>query len=454
MSILRSIYRIIFLRRTRRSSKRQPLGRNPSHLVAAVGYPINSRLVGTHHFMTTRSGRGYKRPEMEEYETGTTGVEEQPADRAVMPDGNATPGTARGADIMSLMELLLEDRRRREEEITEERVRRERESERRAAEMKEQMEAMFRLVERTTKGKKDSGEALVKVAKLTDSDDIEGYLVTFERQMTAYEIDQSRWAFILAPHLTGRAQKAYMALANDDANDYYALKQAILKRYDINEETHRRKFRERSHGKGESYTELATSLVDLANRWLEECSTKAEVLEKIAIEHFLAKAPEDVRVWVREHKPKTCAEAGYWADEFQQARNDASLPSKIGPRRCHNCHQVGHLASNCPMKPRDNSTPRPGPSSGFQPGAQRSGMAPPKRSPPQQPSKQYTSNRPVQCYSCGQTGHIAAYCRANCFATISRKFSALQPWREWFVRVWWRGYRWRSCWIRGVPGHW
>ena len=42
------------------------------------------------------------------------------------------------------------------------------------------------------------GEALVKVAKLADTDDIEGYLLTFERQMVAYEIEKTRWAFILA----------------------------------------------------------------------------------------------------------------------------------------------------------------------------------------------------------------------------------------------------------------
>ena len=94
-----------------------------------------------------------------------------------------------------------------------------------------------------------------------DFDDTVGYPLTFESQMAAYEIDQSRWAFILAPQLTKRAQKVYMALANDDASDYPTIKQAILKRCDINEE---RKFRERSREKGESYSELATSLIGLA----------------------------------------------------------------------------------------------------------------------------------------------------------------------------------------------
>lgn len=92
----------------------------------------------------------------------------------------------------------------------------------RVRQMKEQMEAMFKVVEQATRWKMNSGEALVKVAKHTDSDDIDGYLLT-----SAYEIDRSCWAFILAPQLTGRAHKAYMALADDDTGDYDAIKQAF-----------------------------------------------------------------------------------------------------------------------------------------------------------------------------------------------------------------------------------
>ena len=42
----------------------------------------------------------------------------------------------------------------------------------------------------------------------------------------------------------------------------------------------------------------------------------AEVLEVLAIEQFLATLLENVRVWVRECKPKTCAKAGTLADDF------------------------------------------------------------------------------------------------------------------------------------------
>ena len=40
----------------------------------------------------------------------------------------------------------------------------------------------------------------VKVSKLTENDDIEAYLTTFERLMKAYEVKEERWVFKLAPH--------------------------------------------------------------------------------------------------------------------------------------------------------------------------------------------------------------------------------------------------------------
>ena len=90
---------------------------------------------------------------------------------------------------------------------------------------------------------------------------------------------------------------------------------------------------------------------------MTDWGTVQEVLEKIAIEQFLSAVTEEVRVWVREHKPKTCAEAGHWADEYTQART-APLTTTAGkptqPTRkteeftCRNC---GHIARNCRSKP-------------------------------------------------------------------------------------------------------
>ena len=194
------------------------------------------------------------------------------------------PAWGTSTDVSMLLQILVEDRRRREEKFAEYRARQSREMERRVGEMREQMNAIVRLMEGSAKSKPPSGKALVKVAKLAETDDIEGNLLTFERQMVAYGVDKSRWAFILAPQLTRKAQKAYMALGNEEAGDYECIKREILKQYDVSEESHHRKFRDRSKTKEETYSDLATSLMDLANRWLEKCSSKEEVIEKLATE--------------------------------------------------------------------------------------------------------------------------------------------------------------------------
>ena len=87
----------------------------------------------------------------------------------------------------------------------------------------------------------------LRVVKLTDRDDIEAYLTTFERLMSAYNIPKDRWIFKLAPQLSGKAQQAYAALTTEDALEYDGVKAAILRRYDITEETYGQRFREIMH---------------------------------------------------------------------------------------------------------------------------------------------------------------------------------------------------------------
>ena len=112
-----------------------------------------------------------------------------------------------------------------------------------------------------------------KVAKLMDNDDIETYLVTFERLKATYKAPTSRWAFQLAPQLSGKVQLAYVALSGEAASDYKQIKEAILRRYDVNAETYRQKFRGASMNVGETTRELWVRLEDLAKKWTKDCDT-------------------------------------------------------------------------------------------------------------------------------------------------------------------------------------
>ena len=128
--------------------------------------------------------------------------------------------------------------------------------------------------------------------------------------MAANEVSRERLSFQLAPHLTGKAQQAYAALPPEDAKTYDMVKEAILRRYDINEETYRQRFRKLRPKEGEPPQELITRLKDLATRWARESKSREELLDLIVREQFLAILPEDARIAVIERQPKDSEEAG------------------------------------------------------------------------------------------------------------------------------------------------
>ena len=262
------------------------------------------------------------------------------------------------------------------------------------------------------------GQEKLKLTKLTDSEDIEAYLTTFERMMQVYEVEEDRWAFKLAPQLTGKAQQAYASLKEEDARNYAEVKAAILRRYDINEETYRQRFRATRRKDGESYMELVIRLQDLFKKWIAGSKDIEEVCEKVVVEQLLNTMPSDLRIWIRERKPATGAEAGNLADNYLQARRREGVglgkssqeTSKYGRegvglgrssqesgkcglgrinqesgkqgkgagemRSCHICGVVGHIAPNCPKK---------------QPGKEGNG-------------------RTMKCFNCGKKGHMAVQC--------------------------------------------
>ena len=143
-----------------------------------------------------------------------------------------------------------------------------------------------------------------------DTDDIEAYLTTFERLMTAYGVNKSRWIFKLAPQLTGKAQQAYAAVSVTDASDYDAVKAAILRLYDITEEMYRQRFRVAVKGGQETHKELAIRLGGLANKWLKGQNTVDLIKEAFVQEQLLNSLTPSIGVWVKERKPKTSLEAG------------------------------------------------------------------------------------------------------------------------------------------------
>ena len=234
-----------------------------------------------------------------------------------------------------------------------------------------------------------------RLEKLTESDDIEHFLMTFEKLSAACKWPKDDWVFRLIPLLTGKARSAYVHMDVEESQDYENVKNAILRKYDINPETYRQRFRSSDVEVGETPKELYVRLKELYQKWIQpKDKTVKDVGEIIIMEQYLRMLSPELQIWIKEHDPPTAARAAELADVFVAARRkgqpwsyntwkaakDNRLPlssqhhrevtsgvgkAPIGENQsantqtkqanraptCYLCGQEGHIKPNCPKNP-------------------------------------------------------------------------------------------------------
>ena len=223
--------------------------------------------------------------------------------------------------------------------------------------------------------------------KLTATDNVEHFLATFERIATQQKWPKEVWATQVAGILSGKAMAAYAALTPEDAIQYKKVKEAILRRYEINEETYRQRFRQDRKKGEESYREYADRLGDHFTRWVD--SQAVPLKELVMIEQFLVSVPDDLRIWLHERKPTSIRQAAVLADDYALARKgnqktnlktSSSTPPGTGTRLLEN--SAGNLGS----KDRPQSNPM------------RNGRS------------QTNLRGDKKCFQCGKFGHLMYSC--------------------------------------------
>ncbi|XP_074480628.1 uncharacterized protein LOC141761195 [Sebastes fasciatus] len=228
-----------------------------------------------------------------------------------------------------------------------------------------------------------------KLSPFQMGEDIENYLLRFERIAKTWRWPENEWACRLVPLLSGKALKAYTMMDEERAHCYNDLKGALLTKFDISPETYRQRFRSTVVPPGETPTETYHRLKGLYRRWIRpEQHTKEEVGEAIILEQLLRILPPEVRTWVKEHEPEGGLSAAKLALQYLNARrggpaarsysaaprptlqlpqprptrrefsqeppgNFSSALNQRGPGKdfvCFYCQQPGHKASVCPIR--------------------------------------------------------------------------------------------------------
>ena len=175
------------------------------------------------------------------------------------------------------------------------------------AELAKYREEMQEMLEKTRREGKEKTEVEHRLPKLTLQKMMWSFSLRPSRGSQQQNWPEEVWPTQLAGQLTGKAMAAYAALSTMDSTEYEKVKKAILRRYQINKETHRLRFQQDRRKSEESHCEQADCLWD----HFEKCTTKRDIPleEVILLEQFIWCVPEDLAAWIKEKMPTSVRQA-------------------------------------------------------------------------------------------------------------------------------------------------
>ena len=215
-------------------------------------------------------------------------------------------------------------------------------------------------------------------------DEMDSYLLRFERYATAQKWEPDTWATGLSALLQGKALDVYALMPKEDALNYDKLKVALLKRYELTEEGFKRKYKKCRPENGETFQQFTTRMKSYFTRWIDMASIEKsyEGLQDLILrEQLTFICNRDLELFLREREPKSLEQASKLADQYKEARyvDIESLTYKNNER--------SRSRSNSESRSRSRSPTRRGPNQGNQ------GYPRPR----------------VRCYNCGGP-HVRRFC--------------------------------------------
>ena len=174
-------------------------------------------------------------------------------------------------------------------------------------------------------------DAAVKLVPKFNENDVESFLLTFERIATLNSWPKDKYTAILQALLTGKALKVFSELTTEQCKNYETLKAALLLSYAVVPEVHRKRFRSARKQFTETYSEFAFRLSQNFKRWMEgEMSYENinNLREQIKLEQFRECLDTDLSVWLIDQKPRTLSDAAKLADQYTAIRKNKRSDSE------------------------------------------------------------------------------------------------------------------------------
>ena len=133
--------------------------------------------------------------------------------------------------------------------------------------------------------------------------DLEPFLTKFEVVAEAYKLPRNLWAVELAKSLTGESLMLYETLSAESRLDYYAVVEAIKKRFGVTIRTCRKKFLQAKCQDNESQKDFVIRLRKYYLEWLKKAEYNQnfeEMLEHIVMDRYYESQTQDLKVYLKE----------------------------------------------------------------------------------------------------------------------------------------------------------
>ncbi|XP_069616037.1 uncharacterized protein [Ranitomeya imitator] len=230
--------------------------------------------------------------------------------------------------------------------------------------------------------------------------DLDTFLQGFEKTCRQYHLPREQWAQYLTPGLRGKALEVFAGLPPELDANYEAIKEALIRKYNLTPEEYRRKFRNLHRRSTDSYADVVSTLRTTFHQWIKGLSVNSfeDLTDLMVKDQFLYMCPTDLRQFVCDREPQTADQAAriadcYVANRMPEVRKPSEFswrggkpngdPSPSAGRspvlsnptfygapgnrhslgnahRCFSCHKVGHVSAVCPdREKRPTTTTKP-----------------------------------------------------------------------------------------------